>query len=208
MGDGALRLKLGTAAASRRYLGSMAGETPALLGFLCVCGSLRENIRGDSRDSRAKFLVSSFGEDVVEGALRCSVRICRVCRPIEGQIHIVGICIGGVCSRLIFHAKRGAVGVCLLSKFVEIVICKGSGTNIPIRHRKAAISDCAISTSDLPHSRDRFGDIVGVAFLGDGFYGVGGDGEETDDADNAKGENPKGDYDFYEAECFVFGLHL
>ena len=100
----------------------------------------------------------------------------------------------------ILHAKRGAVGVCLLSKFVEIVVCKGSGTNIPIRHGKAAIGDCAISTSDLPHSRDRFGDIIGISFLRNRFYGVGGDGEETYDADDAKGKNPKGNDDFDETE--------
>ena len=100
----------------------------------------------------------------------------------------------------ILHAKRGAVGVCLLSKFVEIVICKGSGTNIPIRHRKAAIGDCAISTSDLPHSRDRFGDIVGVAFKGDGFYGIGGDGEETNDANDTKSKKAEGNDDLNEAK--------
>ena len=126
MGVGALRLKLGTAAASRPYLGSMAGETPALLGFLCVFASLRENICGDSRHSQGNFLSSSFGEGVVEGAFGCGVRICRVCRPIEGQIHIIGICIGGVCSRLILHAKRGAVGVRLLSKFIEVVCAEFS----------------------------------------------------------------------------------
>ena len=93
MGDGALRLKLGTAAASRRYLGSMAGETPALLGFLCVFASLRENIRGDSRHSRVKFRSPSFGEDVVEGA--CGGYIAGgIGRPGEGEIHGKGIRVG------------------------------------------------------------------------------------------------------------------
>lgn len=69
MADGGdLRLNLRTAAASRPYLGTMAGETPALREILCVSASLRENIRGDSRDPRVNFLLSSFREDIVEEA--------------------------------------------------------------------------------------------------------------------------------------------
>ena len=87
MGDGALRLKLGTAAASRPYLGSMAGGTPALRGFLYVSASLQENICGDLRHSRVNFLSSSFGEDVVEGAGGggCGVRR-GIGRPSEGEV--------------------------------------------------------------------------------------------------------------------------
>ena len=85
LGDGALRLKLGTAAASRPYLGSTAGGTPALRGFLRDPASLRENIRGDSRHSRVIFLSSSFGKDVVEVASVCRGGIgCGSGRPGEG----------------------------------------------------------------------------------------------------------------------------
>ena len=95
MGDGALRLKLGTAAASRPYLGSTAGETPALRRFLCGSAALRENTRGDLRHSRVNFLSSSFGKDVVEGAGGGRGGIARgVGGPGEGEIHCKGIWVG------------------------------------------------------------------------------------------------------------------
>lgn len=86
------RLNLGTAAASRPYLGSMAGVPTALLGFLCGSAALRENIRGDSRHSRVNFLSSSFGEDVVEGAGGGRGGIGRsVGGPGEGEIYCKGV---------------------------------------------------------------------------------------------------------------------
>ena len=87
---------LRTAAASRPYLGSMAGGTPALRRFLCGSAALRENICGDLRHLRGNFTSSSFGEDVVEGAGGGGGRIGRgVGGPGEGEIHCKGIRVRG-----------------------------------------------------------------------------------------------------------------
>ena len=71
---------------------------------------------------------ASFCKDVVEGALRCSVRICRMCRPIESHVHGERVRVWRrKASRDIFHPKRGTVGVGLLPKLIKVVICAEVG---------------------------------------------------------------------------------
>jgi len=173
------RLKLGTAAASRPYLGSMAGGSPALLGFLCVSAPLRENICGDLRHSRVNFLSSSFGEDVVEGAGGGRGGIGRSVRgPSEGEIdgEGVGKAVKGI--NIVNQSQRG-IGDIRNNRAVVIVIegLVSSSPDCEVAHGEVSAGGAGCGWGNLPEARNGFGDVIGIAFLRDGFYGIGGDGE-------------------------------
>ena len=76
-----------------------------------------------------------------------------------------------------------------MSAVIVVIKCIGQVADCEIAHGEVAARGRAADWCYLPESRNRFRDIVGSAFKGDGFCGIGGDGEETDDADDTKGEN-------------------